>query len=68
MLWGLTIVALIGAYLNIRKDRRGFICWIFSNGAWSAVDYHHGLYAQSALFAVYFCLACYGLYEWRNHA
>ena len=63
-LWILAAISLIGVVLNIRKDRRGFICWIFSNGAWSAVDYYHGLYAQSALFAVYFLLAVWGLIEW----
>ena len=66
ILWPLTIIALMGVVLNIRKDRRCFWLWLFSNGAWSVVDYHHGLYAQSALFAVYFVLSVWGLIEWRR--
>ena len=68
MTWFLTALSIYGVWLNINKRRSSFLVWMATNFCWSAVDYYHGLYAQSALFAVYFLLACYGLYEWRNHA
>jgi len=30
------------------------------------VDYHEGIYAQAALFAVYFGLAIYGIIKWKG--
>lgn len=63
-LWLLTTASLVGVWLNIKKRRSCFAIWAVTNGAWAAVDYHHGLYAQSALFGVYFLLAVWGLIEW----
>jgi len=67
VLWILTIASLIGVVMNIKKRRECFYIWAVTNASWTAVDYYHGLYAQSALFGVYFCLAVYGAWEWRNH-
>ncbi|MDO8684845.1 MAG: nicotinamide mononucleotide transporter [Armatimonadota bacterium] len=66
MTWLLAVVSLIGVVLNVRKDRRGFICWIFTNVAWCAYDFSIGAYAQSVLFAVYAVLAVYGLKAWKK--
>jgi len=64
MIWLLTLLSLIGVILNIRKRRECFLIWAFSNGSWAVIDYRAGLPEQAALFAVYFLLALYGLYEW----
>lgn len=66
MTWLLTIASLIGVVMNIRLDRRCFYIWTVTNACWCLVDYHKGLYAQAALFAVYFLLAVYGVYEWEK--
>lgn len=65
MIWLLTGLSLIGVILNIKKRKVCFIVWSVTNGSWAIIDYRAGLQAQAALFAVYFLLAIYGLYEWR---
>ena len=64
-LWIITALSIFGVILNIKKRRECFYVWAFTNGTWCAVDFYYGLYAQSALFAVYFCLAVYGAWEWK---
>jgi hypothetical protein len=63
--WLLTILSIIGVVLNIYKKRSCFIIWSFTNGLWAIVDFYYEIYAQAALFTVYFCLAIYGLIKWK---
>lgn len=65
MMWLLTILSLVGVVLNIKRKRSCFIIWGVTNAAWAAVDLYVGLYAQSALFAVYFVLAIWGFMVWK---
>lgn len=62
----LTVLALIGVILNIKKDIRCFYIWTFTNASWAMVDFYVGIYAQGILFTVYTVLALYGIYSWRN--
>lgn len=64
--WTTAIASLIGVILNIKKNRYCFYIWAVTNAAWTVIDLHAGIYAQSTLFFVYFCLAIYGIYEWRR--
>lgn len=65
--WLLTALSLVGVWLNIKKDVRCFYLWTFTNGSWAAVDWYAGLYAQSALFSIYFVLAIWGIYAWKTN-
>lgn len=64
--WILAVVSLVGVVLNIHKRRSGFAVWMGTNAAWAVIDWRAGLYAQSALFAVYFVLAIWGYWKWRS--
>lgn len=64
--WLLTILSLVGVVLNIRRRRECFFVWAGTNASWAVVDYNAGLYAQAALFAVYFTTALWGIWEWRH--
>ncbi len=63
-LWILTVISLAGVIWNILKDRRGFLCWMFSNAGWFLVDLRAGLPEQAFLFGVYFILAVFGWFKW----
>lgn len=65
-MWLLTGLSLVGVVLNIKKKRSCFIIWTFTNASWAVIDYQAGLTAQAALFAVYFCLAVWGMWEWQS--
>lgn len=65
MTWLLAVVSLVGVILNVRKDRRCFVLWTFSNATWAAVDFAHGLPAQGCLMTVYAGLAVWGWCAWR---
>ena len=64
--WALTALSIIGTVMNIRKDRRCFVIWLFTNGVWAVYDLSIGAIAQAALFFVYFCLAIWGIMEWKK--
>lgn len=64
--WLLTLASLAGVVLNVRLDRRCFYVWTVTNACWAVIDWRKGLYAQAVLFAVYFALAIYGVYEWKR--
>jgi len=65
-MWLITLLSLVGVILNIHKRRECFIVWGITNFIWAVYDWGIGAYAQSALFAVYFCLAVWGLIKWRQ--
>lgn len=64
--WIITIAALAGTWLNIKKDRRCFYIWTVTNGFWCLYDAWHGLHAQAFLFALYLGLAVIGAVRWRE--
>ena len=64
--WLISGLALVGVFLNIRKHPACFGIWAVTNGAWFVIDADHGLIAQAALQAVYFCLSIYGLFAWTD--
>jgi len=66
MTWIVTLFALTGVILNIKKDKKCFIVWSFTNLFWCVHNFRISEYALSALFAVYFILAIVGLWQWRK--
>ncbi len=64
--WGLAIASLVGVILNIYKMKSCFIIWAVTNLLWAAVDFYYGIYAQAALFMVYFGLAIFGMIKWSR--
>lgn len=64
--WLLNLGALIGVILNIRHHRACFYLWFITNAGWCIVDYHKGIYAQAALFFVYWLLSIWGIFAWRS--
>ena len=66
--WIISILAVIGVVLNIKKKSVCFVIWFFTNLSWCIIDAIKGIPSQSALFAVYTVLAVWGLYEWRKES
>ena len=64
--WLISALALVGVVLNIYKIRWCFGVWLGTNCYFCALDFAAGLYAQSALFAVYAVLAVWGLIRWAK--
>jgi nicotinamide mononucleotide transporter len=64
--WLLTGLSILGVILNIKKKRICFWIWAFTNAGWMVIDFIMGIYSQSALFAVYFGLAIWGILEWKK--
>ena len=64
--WITAAVSVAGVVLNIKKHRACFVLWSVTNVAWAAVDFYVGLYAQAALFALYFGLSLWGLRTWSR--
>ena len=64
--WILTGLSLVGVVLNIHHHRSGFAVWMVTNATWSVVDFQAGLASQGWLFAIYFVLAVWGWFKWRQ--
>lgn len=60
------LLGITGAFLNARRDHRGFIAWMFANSALMVCDLNAGLYWQAALMFCYTVLCFYGLWRWRK--
>ena len=65
-MWIITVLSLIATVANIHKKRWCFIIWIFTNATWAVYDFKIGAKEQAVLFAVYFCLAIWGVLKWRG--
>lgn len=66
MSWLISIIALIGTFLNANRNKYGFVIWLITNIYWTIADFNAGLYAQSALFLAYTLLAVKGLITWTK--
>jgi nicotinamide riboside transporter PnuC len=62
----LTILAIIGVILNIKKKSACFYIWTVTNFSWCLVDFYKGIPMQGCLFFVYTLLAIYGIIQWRK--
>jgi nicotinamide riboside transporter PnuC len=62
----LTLCALGGVILNIKKKKSCFYIWLFTNIAWAVVDFYKGVPAQGILFTIYAGLAVWGIFEWKG--
>lgn len=66
MLIGLTVLSLVGVWLNVKKRKECFYIWSVTNAVWAVVDFRAGLWEQGSLFAVYFIMAVWGVIEWTK--
>lgn len=62
--WILTLLGLLGAYLNAVGKKEGFILWIIMDAGYVWHSYQIDQPSQMVLFASYLFLASYGLYKW----
>lgn len=62
--WGLALLSILGAILNIKKRRSGFAVYTIANMGWIFVDIYYGIYAQAVLFCVFTALSTWGWIEW----
>jgi hypothetical protein len=66
MYWLVSLAALVGVWLNVRKQVACFYIWSVTNAVWTYADWIHGLHAQAALQAAYFALSIWGIVRWRK--
>ena len=64
----IVIVALLGAFLNARKNVYGFCLWLISNGYWGIHNICIKEYAQAFLYFVFLGISIYGIYKWQGKA
>ena len=62
--WVATILSLVGAVLNIRKDVRGFYLWLVANGLWMWFALDKSAVGMALTFGVYFLISGYGIWQW----
>ena len=62
----LTVLALVGVILNIKKNIWCFYVWFLTNSCWAVIDFYKGIPMQGILFSIYTCLALYGIYAWKG--
>ena len=66
MNWFITLIALAGVVLNVRRKWQGFLFWLISNAWWFGHNLKIGEYAQAVLFGFFWGLSIYGIYSWKR--
>lgn len=64
--WILSIIAIIGTWLTIKKDYRGFILYSISNMGWILFGIVNEVYSQVFLFTCFLFSSIYGWWEWKK--
>ena len=64
--WLTSLAALVAVWLNIHRRVACFVIWSVTNTIWVYADLTHGIYPQAALQFVYFLMALYRVYKWRQ--
>ena len=64
MTWILTIISLVGNFLNCRKIRISFIVWLVCNTGWLIYDLYNGVYSRALLDVVQSGFCVYGFIVW----
>lgn len=62
----MSIIALIGTFMNAERNKIGFIFWLVSNLYMAVRFFIIAEYAQAILFLIYFILAIKGLFVWTK--
>ena len=65
MTWALTILSLIGNFLNSRKNIKGFYVWTVCNMGWIVYDFTVHNYARVVLGVIQTLFCIYGIINWR---
>jgi nicotinamide riboside transporter PnuC len=65
--WIGSLLGVIGALLNARRNRIGFMFYIAANVILVAVGYYKNELYNVVLFAVFLAIACYGYVEWGKN-
>ena len=64
--WFTSVAALLGVWLNIRRNVACFYVWFVTNTIWAYADFQHGLPAQAALQLFYVAFSVYGIWSWSR--
>ena len=66
LMWVVTIASIIGTVANVYKKSWCFIVWASTNFMWVVYNIHKEIYAQAALWVVYFGLSVWGWCKWKK--
>jgi len=64
--WVLAGMSILGAILNTKMNRNGFLLWIVANIGWIIINVKIGLYAQIPMWVVMTVIAVYGYNSWSK--
>jgi len=63
--YSVTAIALVAVVLNIKKNYLCFVGWLVSNATFATLNALEHKWYEVILFSVQFCIAVWGLYEWK---
>jgi len=67
-LWALVAVGLVGAVLNVKRQRAGFLFWMVSHLGFAISYMTHQIYPVAFFFLTSFFLAIVGWRSWNKEA
>lgn len=65
-MWIAVFLSIIGNILVIKKNRWGFMIWVWSNLLWIIDGWNRSATPQVFLFALYTLIALSGFFNWKE--
>ena len=64
--WIVAALSILGQIMVTKKNRNGFLVWIFANLVWMAIDVHMKIWAQAVLMFIFFCISVWSYNSWKD--
>lgn len=66
IMWVITVIAIVGFFLNMNKNKWGYIVWFISNIGLFSYNFINLEYAQAGLWFFYSVMCVYGFIKWQK--
>ena len=60
LMWVVSVIAIVGFFLNMRKSKWGYVIWFISNVGFAVYNLYMKSYAETALWVFYSGMCVYG--------
>jgi len=64
--WFISLLSIVGAILNMKKIKEGFLLWIIANLCWIGVDIYYEMWGQIPIWIAFTVISLLGYRAWSD--